>query len=174
MKLRSAGITASVFVSSALHKPTTGFCPLPRIRTSRHVNGIHHPNEPFIGRSINTWQERSHKSWRRFAKKENQKIDPEYRNRVLSASEQRGNILFAASLLVAIWSFSIPVELRRTYWCYTDDCLQNRSACLDCLTFPEWCRKVIEFYETTDVKDWVHFDFTVNPDFMDNFNSMMN
>mmetsp|Transcript_44405 Transcript_44405/g.135364 ORF Transcript_44405/g.135364 Transcript_44405/m.135364 type:complete len:175 (-) Transcript_44405:25-549(-) len=113
-------------------------------------------------------------AWSLFAADESRRMDPEYRNEVLAASEKRGNILFAISLLVVIWSFSIPVDLRRTHWCITDACVQDRSACLDCLTFLEWGGKVAEFYQTTDINDWVHFDFTVDPNFYDNFHAVMN
>lgn len=89
-----------------------------------------------------------------------------YRDEVLGASERRGKILFAASMLLVGWSFSIPIELRRTHWCFIDSCVQDRSSCFDCLTFGEWVQKVLEFYQTTPAKDWVHFDFSVDPNFI--------
>mmetsp|Transcript_19092 Transcript_19092/g.38461 ORF Transcript_19092/g.38461 Transcript_19092/m.38461 type:complete len:182 (-) Transcript_19092:54-599(-) len=89
-----------------------------------------------------------------------------YRDEVLGASERRGKILFAASMLLVGWSFSIPIELRRAHWCFIDSCVQDRSSCFDCLTFGEWVQKVLAFYASTPAKDWVHFDFSVDPNFI--------
>ena len=83
-----------------------------------------------------------------------------YREAVLGESERRGNILFAASLILVLWSFSLPLDLRRTHWCFIDSCVQDRASCYNCLTFPEWCQKVQEFYQSTPSSGWVSFDFT--------------
>eukprot|EP00563_Minutocellus_polymorphus_P021184 CAMPEP_0197725200 /NCGR_PEP_ID=MMETSP1434-20131217/6827_1 /TAXON_ID=265543 /ORGANISM="Minutocellus polymorphus, Strain CCMP3303" /LENGTH=176 /DNA_ID=CAMNT_0043310653 /DNA_START=58 /DNA_END=585 /DNA_ORIENTATION=+ len=90
-----------------------------------------------------------------------------YRESVLGESERRGNILFAVSLVLVLWSFSLPLDLRRTHWCFIDSCVQDRASCYNCLTFGEWCQKVLEFYQTTPASDWVSFDFTsVDPNFV--------
>ena len=90
-----------------------------------------------------------------------------YREAVLGESERRGNILFAASLILVLWSFSLPLDLRRTHWCFIESCVQDRASCYNCLTFEEWCQKVLDFYQTTPASGWVSFDFTtVDPNFV--------
>ena len=90
-----------------------------------------------------------------------------YREAVLGESERRGNILFAASLILVLWSFSLPLDLRRTHWCFIDSCVQDRASCYNCLTFAEWCQKVLDFYQSTPASGWVSFDFTtVDPNFV--------
>ena len=89
-----------------------------------------------------------------------------YREAVLGESEQRGNILFAASLILVLWSFSLPLDLRRTHWCFIDSCVQDRASCYDCLTFGEWCQEVLKFYQSTPPSHWVSFDFSVDPNFV--------
>ena len=90
-----------------------------------------------------------------------------YREAVLGGSERRGNILFAASLILVLWSFSLPLDLRRTHWCFIESCVQDRASCYNCLTFEEWCQKVLDFYQTTPASGWVSFDFTtVDPNFV--------
>lgn len=90
-----------------------------------------------------------------------------YREAVLGESERRGNILFAASLILVLWSFSLPLDLRRTHWCFIDSCVQDRASCYNCLAFEEWCQKVLDFYQTTPASGWVSFDFTtVDPNFV--------
>ncbi|CAB9524403.1 expressed unknown protein [Seminavis robusta] len=72
----------------------------------------------------------------------------------------RGQYILAFSLLVCIWCFSIPVELRRAHWCFSDRCEQNRSlpVCNNCVTFGEWSNDVAEYYRNGG---GVHFDFSV-------------
>ena len=89
-----------------------------------------------------------------------------YREAVLGESERRGNILFAASLVLVLWSFSLPLDLRRTHWCFIDSCVQDRASCYDCLTFGEWCQEVLKFYQSTPPSHWVSFDFSVDPNFV--------
>ena len=89
-----------------------------------------------------------------------------YREAVLGESERRGNILFAASLVLVLWSFSLPLDLRRTHWCFIDSCVQDRASCYDCLTFGEWCQEVLKFYQSTPPSNWVSFDFSVDPNFV--------
>lgn len=89
-----------------------------------------------------------------------------YREAVLGESERRGNILFAASLVLVLWSFSLPLDLRRTHWCFIDSCVQDRASCYDCLTFGEWCQEVLKFYQSTPPSTWVSFDFSVDPNFV--------
>lgn len=89
-----------------------------------------------------------------------------YREAVLGESERRGNILFAASLVLVLWSFSLPLDLRRTHWCFIDSCVQDRASCFDCLTFGEWCQEVLKFYQSTPPSNWVSFDFSVDPNFV--------
>ena len=75
----------------------------------------------------------------------------------------RGKYLFLASLLVVVWIFSIPVELRRAHWCFSERCEQNPSArlCYDCVSFGEWKRQVGAYYQKGG---GVNFDWTVGED----------
>lgn len=77
---------------------------------------------------------------------------------VYEESERRGAVLLFLALLLCVWSFSIPVELRRDHWCFTSQCASNRSACYDCITFGEWFQKVQDYYATGG---GIQFDFTV-------------
>jgi hypothetical protein len=73
-------------------------------------------------------------------------------------SEQRGAVLFSFTLLLCVWAFSIPVELRIDHFCFTEKCAANRSRCNDCVTFPEWSGKVKEYYANGG---GIQFDFSV-------------
>jgi len=73
-------------------------------------------------------------------------------------SEKRGGILFGLVFLICVWSFSIPVELRRDHFCFTEKCATNRSRCYDCVTVKEWSGKVREYYANGG---GVQFDFSV-------------
>lgn len=121
----------------------------------------HHPCRPSISHMSLNGNANNHKNDSIDAK------DQAYREAVLGESERRGNILFAASLVLVLWSFSLPLDLRRTHWCFIDSCVQDRASCYDCLTFEEWCQQVLEFYQTTPASEWVSFDFTsVDPKFV--------
>mmetsp|Transcript_9504 Transcript_9504/g.20108 ORF Transcript_9504/g.20108 Transcript_9504/m.20108 type:complete len:179 (-) Transcript_9504:37-573(-) len=173
LRMRGNSIAAIALMARCASQSADGFSPSSRIvglkrspfssfGTQMELKGVSSP-----ARSL------SHQKWVLAASgKDRQKVDAEYRNEVLAESEKRGKLIFVASLLVVLWSFSIPIELRRTHWCFTDQCVQSRSACFDCLTFGEWCGKVVNFYQNTPASDWVHFDFSVDPDFMTNL--MMN
>ena len=75
-----------------------------------------------------------------------------------AASEQRGAVLLSLTLLLNVWAFSIPVELRRDHFCFGERCAANRSRCSDCVTFKEWYGKVKEYYANGG---GVQFDFSV-------------
>ena len=81
-----------------------------------------------------------------------------YSNDFMDESEKRGGVIFAITLLLCVWSFSIPVELRRDHWCFTDKCSENRSRCNDCVTFSEWYGKVNEYYANGG---GINFDFSI-------------
>lgn len=80
------------------------------------------------------------------------------RPKFMDESESRGNILLGFALAVCIWAFSIPPELRREHFCFTDKCVENRSYCYDCVTFGEWYGQVKEYYANGG---GVHFDFSI-------------
>lgn len=84
--------------------------------------------------------------------------DDDERPRFYQESEKRGAYLLSLALLLCVWSFSIPVELRRDHWCFTSQCASNRSACYDCITFGEWFEKVRDYYANGG---GIRFDFTV-------------
>ena len=71
---------------------------------------------------------------------------------------ERGKIIFVMSLLLCIWSFTIPVELRRSHFCFSDRCAANRVACDNCVTFKEWGNDVKNYYKNGG---GVHFDFSI-------------
>lgn len=73
-------------------------------------------------------------------------------------SEKRGAVILTIAMFLCLWSFSIPVELRREHWCFSDRCEANRSRCNDCVTFKEWFGKVNEYYANGG---GVHFDFSI-------------
>lgn len=73
-------------------------------------------------------------------------------------SEKRGAILLSFVMLLCVWSFSIPVELRRDHLCFTEKCASNRSSCYDCITIGEWYEKISEYYAGGG---GVNFDFSV-------------
>uniref|UniRef100_A0A7S2HES9 Uncharacterized protein n=1 Tax=Helicotheca tamesis TaxID=374047 RepID=A0A7S2HES9_9STRA len=150
----SCYLVGIVCAFASVHNAST-FTISPALKTLRN----HH-----AGPITTPLQSRQHIPSKLFAEKNNNnRVDKEYRDEILAASEERGKTLFLASLLLVTWSFSIPVELRRTHFCFVDECVQNRAVCYDCLTFSEWFGKVIQFYQTTDISDWVHFDFSVDP-----------
>ena len=82
------------------------------------------------------------------------------RYQVYEESEKRGNILFAFSLLVCVWSFSIPPELRREHFCFSEKCRLDNTAplCYDCITFSEWTGKVADYYKGGG---GIKFDFSI-------------
>ena len=80
------------------------------------------------------------------------------RPKFMDESESRGNVLLGFALAVCIWAFSIPPELRREHFCFTDKCVENRSYCYDCVTFGEWYGQVKEYYANGG---GVHFDFSI-------------
>merc|ERR1719223_185992 len=86
--------------------------------------------------------------------------DKKERLKVYEESEKRGNVLFAFVLLVCIWSFSIPPELRREHFCFSERCRSDNTAnlCYDCITFSEWRGKVADYYKGGG---GVKFDFSV-------------
>lgn len=73
-------------------------------------------------------------------------------------SEKRGSVILAFTFLLCVWSFSIPVEMRRVHWCFTGKCAENRHFCHDCITFPEWYDQVKGYYANGG---GVHFDFSI-------------
>ena len=84
--------------------------------------------------------------------------DPEYRKSVYGESEERGKILLAVVVLLNVWIFSVPVELRRGHLCFTESCAQNRSRCYDCVTIPEWFGDIRAYYANGG---GVNFDFSI-------------
>lgn len=77
---------------------------------------------------------------------------------VYQDSEKRGAFLLVLVLLLCVWSFSIPVELRRDHWCFTSQCASNRASCYDCITFGEWYQKVQDYYVNGG---GIKFDFSI-------------
>jgi len=77
---------------------------------------------------------------------------------VFEESEKRGAVLFAFVMILNVWLFSIPVELRRGHFCFTEKCATNRSRCSDCVTFPEWFGQIGDYYANGG---GVNFDFSV-------------
>uniref|UniRef100_A0A6S9CHX1 Uncharacterized protein n=1 Tax=Ditylum brightwellii TaxID=49249 RepID=A0A6S9CHX1_9STRA len=155
MRVGNSFLVTLIFCAIVYPKHVGGFCIPPGAQPR-----LSHRAEPIVARP---WaQQNVHREL--FAEKD--RMTQDYRDEILGASEKRGKLLFGASLLLVLWSFSIPVELRRTHWCFVDECVQNRAACYDCLTFQEWFGKVLNFYQTTNISEWVNFDFSVGPEML--------
>jgi len=80
---------------------------------------------------------------------------------VLIESNERGYVILVLAIFAVIWSFSIPPEFRRAHFCFTEQCVQNRSKCYDCVTVGEWSEQVADYYRNGG---GVHFDFSIDPD----------
>ena len=74
--------------------------------------------------------------------------------------KNRGYVLQTIVLSICVWFFSIPPEFRRTHFCPTSRCVENRSTCYDCVTFGEWKVRVADYYKGGG---GVHFDFSIDP-----------
>ena len=72
----------------------------------------------------------------------------------------RGKPLLGLVFLVCVWFFSIPVHFRRDVFCVIPECIENRAACNDCVTWDEWKGGIIEYYQNGG---GVHFDFSIDP-----------
>mmetsp|Transcript_724 Transcript_724/g.1004 ORF Transcript_724/g.1004 Transcript_724/m.1004 type:complete len:161 (+) Transcript_724:225-707(+) len=83
---------------------------------------------------------------------------PDDKPDIFAESDKRGKVLFAISLLAVAWSFSIPPELRREHWCFTDKCAENRTKCYDCITFKEFYGQVKDYYANGG---GINFDFSI-------------
>mmetsp|Transcript_6577 Transcript_6577/g.9508 ORF Transcript_6577/g.9508 Transcript_6577/m.9508 type:complete len:175 (+) Transcript_6577:49-573(+) len=77
-----------------------------------------------------------------------------------SSSERRGNYIFGFALVLIIWSFSIDPKLRREHICPTNNCVENRERCYDCITLKEWVGEVSDYYNNGG---GISFDFSVDP-----------
>ena len=82
-------------------------------------------------------------------------------------SEKRGYVLLALVLLANVWSFTIPVELRRARIC-TDpnargaDMVKVTAVDTGCMTSDQWNKKLKEFYSTCgQTKSCIEFNFDV-------------
>ena len=80
--------------------------------------------------------------------------------KIIRDSENRGVALFALVAVACIWIFSIPPEFRRAHWCTTEQCVNNRHKCYDCVTFSEWSSEITNYYRSGG---GFHLDFTVDP-----------
>eukprot|EP00816_Leptocylindrus_hargravesii_P008161 CAMPEP_0196804872 /NCGR_PEP_ID=MMETSP1362-20130617/4557_1 /TAXON_ID=163516 /ORGANISM="Leptocylindrus danicus, Strain CCMP1856" /LENGTH=173 /DNA_ID=CAMNT_0042177433 /DNA_START=60 /DNA_END=581 /DNA_ORIENTATION=+ len=79
---------------------------------------------------------------------------------VLIESNERGYVILVLAIFAVIWSFSIPPEFRRAHFCFTEQCVQNRSKCYDCVTVGEWSEQVADYYRNGG---GVNFDFSIDP-----------
>jgi hypothetical protein len=73
---------------------------------------------------------------------------------------ERGSILMAIVMAFCIWTFSIPPSFRRAHICYTQPCVEQRSACSDCVTGEEWISDVVDYYRGGGGIQW---DFSIDP-----------
>lgn len=95
-----------------------------------------------------------------FSRMSSQLLLTEDEAKILRDSENRGNILFALVFAACIWIFSIPPEFRRAHLCTTEQCIQNRDKCYDCVSFSEWKSHVNDYYRNGG---GFHLDFTIDP-----------
>jgi hypothetical protein len=70
----------------------------------------------------------------------------------------RGFVILAIVLLINLWFFTIPPEIRRAHICTTDRCVQDRAWCYDCKTFREVKDGVSDYYAGGGGIKW---DFSV-------------
>ena len=79
---------------------------------------------------------------------------------LLDGYEKRGLVLFALVAITNIWSFTIPVELRRAHICSTQKCVEDNTGrlCYDCISWGEWKERVVDYYKGGG---GIHFDFSV-------------
>ena len=74
---------------------------------------------------------------------------------------KRGGPIGILVVLIVIWSFSIPPDFRRAHFCFSEQSVQTRARCYDCVTFGEWARDVKDYYANGGGVQW---DFSVDPD----------
>jgi hypothetical protein len=74
--------------------------------------------------------------------------------------KNRGYVIQTIVLSICVWFFSIPPEFRRTHFCPTSKCVEDRASCYDCVTFGEWKVRVADYYKGGG---GVHFDFSIDP-----------
>jgi hypothetical protein len=74
--------------------------------------------------------------------------------------KNRGKVIQVIVLSICVWFFSIPPEFRRTHFCPTSRCVENRATCYECTTFGEWKVRVADYYKGGG---GVHFDFSIDP-----------
>jgi hypothetical protein len=82
------------------------------------------------------------------------------RDTFIEESEARGNIILAIVMVLVVWSFSIPPELRREHFCFSPKCRVDNTSnlCYDCISFEEFTEKVADYYKGGG---GVHFDFSI-------------
>ena len=78
----------------------------------------------------------------------------------MDGSEKRGNIFFAFVLLTIVWTFTLPLDLRREHFCFSRECrLDNtKELCYDCVSIGEWTKQVADYYKGGG---GFHFDLSV-------------
>lgn len=67
-------------------------------------------------------------------------------------------IIFPIALLVVLWGFTVPPEFRRARICDAAQVEQFPDS--KCITFSDWSRKVMEYYQNGG---GIHWDFSVEP-----------
>jgi len=73
---------------------------------------------------------------------------------------REGNYLLVLALAICVWMFSIPTEFRRAHFCASNECVERRAACNDCITLSEWSTGVADYYKNGG---GVEFDFSIDP-----------
>jgi hypothetical protein len=86
--------------------------------------------------------------------------DSEDRTTNYEYGTERGSVLMAIVMAFCIWTFSIPPSFRRAHICYTPPCVEQRSACSDCVTGEEWISDVVDYYKGGGGIQW---DFSIDP-----------
>ncbi|KAJ1460336.1 hypothetical protein M885DRAFT_509278 [Pelagophyceae sp. CCMP2097] len=79
-------------------------------------------------------------------------------NKVLAGADARGRVFLGLVLLVNVWSFSVPPEIRRAHVCTTSVVGQKNG--YSCVSFRDWRQSVTDYYAQGG---GVHFDFSVDP-----------
>ena len=76
-----------------------------------------------------------------FAKKERSDLLDEY--------DKRGNVLFAIVLLTIVWTFTLPLDLRREHFCFSRECRLDNTGdlCYNCVSIGEWTKQVVDYYK---------------------------
>jgi hypothetical protein len=140
---------------AAIHTSVNGFVIQPNAQNSLGlISSNRRNNAPHLPPSSRQQQQQQQQH---VARTVQQMVD---KDKVSYDGKNRGYVIEAIVLSICVWFFSIPPEFRRTHFCPTSRCVENRATCYDCVTFGEWKVRVADYYKGGG---GVHFDFSIDP-----------